>query len=341
MPHPSIPSTRFSRRRKLDVHHYVEGVLAGDRATLGRAITLVESVRPEDERIAEQVILQLLPHASKALRLGITGIPGAGKSTFIEALGKRLTNLGHKVAVLAVDPSSAVTGGSILGDKTRMVELSADPRAFIRPTPSSCALGGVARKTRETMVLCEASGFDVVIVETVGVGQSETMVDDMVDFFLVLMVAGAGDELQGIKRGVLELADMIAVNKCDGDNVTKAQLARREYATALHFMRAKHEGWTSKAVTCSAVSGDGLDDIWTSIIEHRNVLHENGKLESRRKQQLIRWMWNMIEERLLSAFRQHDAVASTAPELEKAVAEGKVTAARAAVSLLESFGIRG
>jgi LAO/AO transport system kinase len=340
MPHPSIPSTPFTRRRKLDANQYVDGVLAGDRATLGRAITLVESVRPEDESIAEKVLLQLLPHSGKALRLGITGIPGAGKSTFIEALGKRLTAKGLKVAVLAVDPSSAVTGGSILGDKTRMVELSADPRAFIRPTPSSCALGGVARKTRETMVLCEASGFDVVLVETVGVGQSETMVDDMVDFFLVLMVAGAGDELQGIKRGVLELADLIAVNKCDGDNVTKAELSRREYATALHFMRPKHEGWVAKAVTCSAMSGAGLDDIWAAITAHHEALTANGRLAERRQQQLIRWMWSMIEERLLSAFRQHPGVSALSGPLERAVAEGQVTAARAAMNLLESFGIK-
>lgn len=340
MPHPSIPSTSFARRRTLGVEDYVEGVLAQDRSTLGRAITLIESVRPEDEGLAEQVILRLLPHAGKALRLGITGIPGAGKSTFIECLGKRLTSQGRRVAVLAVDPSSAVTGGSILGDKTRMVELSADPRAFIRPTPSSCALGGVARKTRETMVLCEASGFDVVIVETVGVGQSETMVDDMVDFFLVLMVAGAGDELQGIKRGVLELADLIAVNKCDGDNITRAQIARREYATALHFMRAKHAEWTAKAVTCSAASGDGLEEIWNSVLEHQMLLRDSGSLESRRKQQLIRWMWRMIEERLLSAFHQHSRVKVAVPELEGAVAEGQVTAARAAMTLLEAFGLR-
>jgi LAO/AO transport system kinase len=339
MPHPNIPSTGHSHRRKLDVSQYVEGVLQGHRATLGRAITLIESVRPEDEALAEQVILQLLPHSGKALRLGITGIPGAGKSTFIEALGKQLTDKGHKVAVLAIDPSSAVTGGSILGDKTRMVELSADPRAFIRPSPSSCALGGVARKTRETMVLCEASGFDVIIVETVGVGQSETVVDDMVDFFLVLMVAGAGDELQGIKRGVLELADLIAVNKCDGDNVTRAELARREYATALHFMRPKHEGWTPSSVTCSSVSGTGLDTIWETITSHRTILGKSGRLAERRQQQLIRWMWSMIEERLLTAFQKHPVVSQIAAKLEQDVAQGHVTAARAAVTLLDSFGI--
>jgi LAO/AO transport system kinase len=240
---------------------------------------------------------------------------------------------------LAIDPSSAVTGGSILGDKTRMIELSADPNAFIRPSPSSCALGGVARKTRETMVLCEASGFDVIIVETVGVGQSETVVDDMVDFFLVLMVAGAGDELQGIKRGVLELADLIAVNKCDGDNVTRAELARREYATALHFMRPKHDVWTAQSVTCSAVDGSGLDNIWTAITSHHDRLSQSGRLEQRRQQQLVRWMWSMIEERLLSAFQKHPAVAKLAEKLELDVAEGRTTAALAAVTLLGSFGI--
>lgn len=317
----------------------MKGVLAGDRATLGRAITLIESVHPEHERLAEQVLVRLLPHSGRAMRIGITGIPGAGKSTFIEALGRRLTEANRRVAVLAVDPSSSTTGGSILGDKTRMVELAADPRAFIRPSPSSGTLGGVTRKTRETMVLCEAFGFDVVIIETVGVGQSETMVDDMVDFFLVLMVAGAGDELQGIKRGVLELADLIAVNKCDGDNVTRAELARREYATALHFMRPKHAVWAASARTCSALSGNGLAEIWAAIEAHRDAMTSAGQFESRRKRQLVQWMWSMIDERLRSAFRQHEGVIELAPRLESALTQGEVTAARAATTLLEAFGI--
>lgn len=339
MPHPSFPSTSFPRRRELSVEQYVQGVLAGDRATLGRAITLIESVNPDHEKLAEEVLVQLLPHSGRAMRIGITGIPGAGKSTFIEAMGRRLTADGHRVAVLAVDPSSATTGGSILGDKTRMVELSADPRAFIRPSPSSGTLGGVTRKTRETMLLCEAGGFDVVIIETVGVGQSETMVDDMVDFFLVLMVAGAGDELQGIKRGVLELADLVAVNKCDGENTTRAELARREYATALHFMRPKHQGWATATQTCSAITGAGLSEIWSAILEHRQVLSTSGLLEQRRQKQLVRWMWTMIDERLRSAFQKHEAVLALAPNLERALTRGEVTAARAATTLLEAFGI--
>ncbi len=339
MPHPSIPSTKFPRRRELGVENYVQGVLAGDRATLGRAITLIESVNPQHEKLAEQVLVQLLPHSGRAMRIGITGIPGAGKSTFIEAMGRRLTAIGRKVAVLAVDPSSSKTGGSILGDKTRMVELSSDPHAFIRPSPSSGTLGGVTRKTRETMVVCEAGGFDVVIIETVGVGQSETMVDDMVDFFLVLMVAGAGDELQGIKRGVLELADLIAVNKCDGDNTTRADLARREYATALHFMRPKHSSWTPISQTCSAITGAGLSEIWSAILSHREALVASGSFERRRQQQLVRWMWNMIDERLKSAFQKHEAVVALAPALEQALTQGEITAARAATTLLEAFGI--
>ncbi|HMA93354.1 MAG TPA: methylmalonyl Co-A mutase-associated GTPase MeaB [Polyangiaceae bacterium] len=339
MPHPRIPETAFLRRRELSVNDYVQGVLAGDRATLGRAITLVESVNPEHEQLAEQVLLQLLPHSGKAMRVGITGIPGAGKSTFIEAMGRRLTSEGHRVAVLAIDPSSATTGGSILGDKTRMVELSADPRAFIRPSPSSGTLGGVARKTRETMVVCEAGGFDVLIIETVGVGQSETMVDSMVDFFLVLMVAGAGDELQGIKRGVLELADLIAVNKADGDNVLRAELACREYATALHFMRQKHEVWTPMAQTCSSITGHGLTEIWAAIERHRKTLIESGLHHRMRQRQLVQWMWSMIEERLQTAFSSHPRVVQLAPSVEHALTSGEVTAARAATTLLEAFGI--
>lgn len=339
MPHPSIPTLAFSRRRELSVGDYVQGVLAGDRATLGRAITLIESTNPEHEKLAEQVLIQLLPHSGRAMRIGITGIPGAGKSTFIEAMGRRLTSQGHRVAVLAVDPSSSTTGGSILGDKTRMVELSSDPQAFIRPSPSSGTLGGVTRKTRETMVICEAGGFDVIIIETVGVGQSETMVDDMVDFFLVLMVAGAGDELQGIKRGVLELADLVAVNKCDGDNVTRAEVSRREYATALHFMRPKQAGWVARAQTCSAITGAGLDEIWTAVTAHREALRASGAFDHRRQQQLVRWMWNMIDERLRSAFQSHPSVLALAPALERSLTRGEVTAARAAATLLEAFGI--
>jgi LAO/AO transport system kinase len=340
MPHPFIDSPSAARRRELTIPEYVEGVLAGDRVTLGRAITLVESTLPAHEAMAQEMLLQLLPHTGRALRLGITGIPGAGKSTFIEALGGRLTSLGHKVAVMAVDPSSTVSGGSILGDKTRMMDLSANPSAFIRPSPSAGTLGGVTRKTRETLLVCEAGGFDVVIIETVGTGQSETVVDDMVDCFLVLMVAGAGDELQGIKRGVLELADIVAVNKADGDNVERAELARRQYATGLHFMRPKVPSWVPKAIACSARTGAGLDELWTLVQSHRSALSNSGDLFSRRQQQRVRWMWSMINERLLAALRDHPAVHARISPLEAAVAGGQVTASQAAIEILEAFGVK-
>jgi LAO/AO transport system kinase len=339
MPHPTINSPLVTRRRDLAVSEYVAGVLSGDRVTLGRAITLVESTLPAHEAMAEELILQLLPHTGKALRFGITGIPGAGKSTFIEALGGRLTEAGHKVAVLAIDPSSTISGGSILGDKTRMQELSANPNAFIRPSPSSGTLGGVTRKTRETLLVCEAFGFDVVIIETVGTGQSEAVVDDMVDCFLLLMVAGAGDELQGIKRGVLELADIVAVNKADGDNEARAELARRQYATGLHFMRPKIQSWTPQAVVCSARTGKGLDELWTLVQAHRQALTQSGDFAAHRQQQLVRWMWSMINERLLTAMREHPAVKERILPLEQAVTEGKVTASQAAAALLEAFGV--
>lgn len=339
MPHPTINSTLVARRRELTLSEYVQGVLAGDRVTLGRAITLVESTLPAHEKLAQEMLLQLLPHTGHALRLGITGIPGAGKSTFIEALGGRLTRMGHRVAVLAIDPSSTVTGGSILGDKTRMMELSADPNAFIRPSPSAGTLGGVTRKTRETLLVCEAGGFDVVIIETVGTGQSETVVDDMVDCFLLLMVAGAGDELQGIKRGVLELADIVAVNKADGDNVERAQLARGQLATGLHFMRPKVASWNPQAVACSAKTGAGLDELWTLVTAHRKALTESGDFATHRQQQLVRWMWSMINDRLITAFREHPGVNLRTVPLQTAVIEGRVTASQAATELLEAFGI--
>ncbi len=339
MPHPAIDFPPVARRRDLTVAEFVQGVLAGDRVTLGRAITLVESTLAAHETMAQEMLLQLLPHTGRALRLGITGIPGAGKSTFIEALGGRLTSLGHKVAVLAVDPSSALSGGSILGDKTRMPDLSANPNAFIRPSPSAGTLGGVTRKTRETLLVCEASGFDVVIIETVGTGQSETAVDDMVDCFLLLMVAGAGDELQGIKRGVLELADIVAVNKADGDNINRAELARQQYATGLHFMRPKVPSWVPQVVTCSAKTGIGLDELWTLVQAHGKALSESGDFAVHRQQQLVRWMWSLISERLLTAMREHRAVRERILPLELAVAQGQVTALQAATALLEAFGV--
>ena len=323
MPHPTIQSQTVARRRELSLSEYVEGVLTGDRVTLGRAITLVESTLPAHETLAQELLLKLLPHTGRSLRLGITGIPGAGKSTFIESLGGRLTASGHKVAVLAIDPSSTVTGGSILGDKTRMAGLSTDPNAFIRPSPSAGTLGGVARKSRETLLVCEAGGFDVVIIETVGTGQSETVVDEMVDCFLLLMVAGAGDELQGIKRGVLELADIVAVNKADGDNLQRAELARQQFATGMHFMRPKVPSWTPQVIACSARTGAGLDELWTLVEAHHNALTDAGDFGIRRQQQLVRWMWSMVNDRLLSAMREHPAVKQRIAPLETAVCKGR------------------
>lgn len=323
----------------LSVDAYVDGVLSGDRAKLGRAITLVESRNPTHQQAAQEVLTRLLPHAGKALRVGISGVPGVGKSTFIEALGCDLTAKGHRVAVLAVDPSSSRSGGSILGDKTRMERLSIDDNAFIRPSPTGGRLGGVNRATRETMIVCEAAGFDVVLVETVGTGQSETLVAGMVDFFLVLMLPGAGDELQGIKKGILELADMIAVNKADGPNDTRARLAMNEYKTALHIMTPAHPDWTPPVVLCSGLKGMGLAELWQKIEEHRSIMDANGALAERRRAQQVEWMWSMVEDRLMDAVKAHPAVCDALPGLRQAVAQGSTTATRAAQRILEAFGV--
>jgi LAO/AO transport system kinase len=327
------------KRRTLSEADYVRGVLAGDRAILGRAISLVESnARPHHE-LAQRVLTELLPHTGKAQRIGISGVPGVGKSTFIEGLGSFLTKRDQRVAVLAVDPSSERTRGSILGDKTRMVNLSQDPKAFIRPSPSMGSLGGVGRKTRETILLCEAAGFDVVLVETVGVGQSETMVADMVDFYLVLMLAGAGDELQGIKRGILEMADLIAVNKADGDNEKAAERARREYESALELMHSRTDGWRVPVVKCSGLTGKGLDTLWQSVETHRAQLDASGQLAHLRKEQLRGWMWQMVESELMRTLRNHPQVRAQVPQLEREVHAGSLTATLAAQRILAAFGI--
>ena len=316
----------------------VDGVLAGDRASIGRALTLVESRYPGHRAEATALLDDLLPHVVESHRVGITGVPGVGKSTFIEALGGRLTGAGRRVAVLAVDPTSTVTGGSILGDKTRMLRLANDPSAFVRPSPSAGTLGGVTRTTRESMAVLEAAGYDVVIVETVGVGQSETVVAGMVDFFLLLMLPGAGDELQGIKKGVLELADMIAVNKADGDNVPAARTAARDYSAALRLTQPTSPTWTPPVVTCAGLSGDGLDEVWAQVEAHREALIGSGEWTERRRAQRLAWMWSMVEDRLLVGLRSDPAVLSLLGAVEDDVLDGRTTPSAAAARLLGAFG---
>lgn len=327
-------------RRLLPVDAYVDGVRAGDRATLGRAITLVESTREDHQQVAQQVLLKLLPHTGGAARVGISGVPGVGKSTFVEALGTHLTGLGHRVAVLAVDPTSSVSRGSILGDKTRMAELSRDDNAFIRPSPSSLTLGGVAARTRETMLLCEAAGFDVVLVETVGVGQSETVVAGMVDFFLVLMLAGAGDDLQGIKRGILELADLLAINKADGDNARPAERARRLYEAALAHLTPVWPEWRPPVVTCSAVERTGVGRIWELVQEHRAKLVSTGELSRKRRSQARAWMWALVDVQLQTRLHADPAVRARIDALEDSVVEGRTTPGLAASEVIASLGWR-
>ncbi len=321
--------------RRLSIEVYVDGVRAGDRTILGRAITLIESKRADDQRLAREVIDRLLPETGRAHRVGITGVPGAGKSTFIEALGGRLCAAGHRLAVLAVDPSSARSGGSILGDKTRMETLARDSRAFVRPSPSLGALGGVARHTRETMLLCEAAGYDIVLVETVGVGQSEVMVAHLVDTFVLLMIPGAGDELQGIKRGIFELADLLVVNKADGEGEAAAATARRDYAAALHLMMPRVEGWRVPALTASAKTGDGLDAAWQGVLRHREVLEAGGEWRRARRSQQVFWMWRAIEEGLMAAFRR--AAGARIDAAEDDVRALCRSPDRAAAELIEGF----
>nr|PZM91146.1 MAG: methylmalonyl Co-A mutase-associated GTPase MeaB [Pseudomonadota bacterium] len=324
-------------RTPLDVDAYVEGVLSGSRTVLARAITLVESTNPEHERLAQQVLTRVLPHTGKAQRIGISGVPGAGKSTFIDAFGSYLTGLGHKVAVLAIDPSSRVSGGSILGDKTRMQRLANDPNAFVRPSPSAGSLGGVARKTREASLLCEAAGYDVVVIETVGVGQSETTVGEMVDFFLVLMLPNAGDELQGIKKGILELVDLIAVNKADGTNVEAANRAARQYEMALRYVRPAGAAWQVPVLTCSALEGRGLDRIWKKIREHAELMEKSGERQARRDQQLLSWTWALVEEAILSRLRSTPGMRERIARLEREILDRRTTPFLAAQEILSAF----
>ncbi len=317
-----------------DAQEYVNGVLSRNRLQLARTITLIESTLPAHQELARDIVDRLLPHTGQGIRIGITGVPGAGKSTYIESFGNMLTELGHRVAVLAIDPSSTRSGGSIIGDKTRMEKLAINENAFIRPSPSSGTLGGVGRKTRETMLVCEAAGYDVVIIETVGVGQSETTVASMVDFFLVLLIAGAGDELQGIKKGVLEVADAIVINKADGDNINRAEMAKKEYETALHMLMPTSPNWTVPVLTCSSLEHRGIDRIWKTILEHRDKLTESGEMAEKRKNQALEWMSFLLDEGLRQWFYSTPRIVEILPRLRNQVAEGKTSPTAAADTLL-------
>jgi LAO/AO transport system kinase len=330
---------KIVRERKIQptAAELTTGILKGDKVALSRAITLVESTNPEHLEKANEVINGCLPFSNKSIRIGITGVPGVGKSTFIEAFGTHLTSLGKKVAVLAVDPSSTISHGSILGDKTRMEELVKDENAFIRPSASGETLGGVARKTREAIILCEACGFDTIIIETVGVGQSETAVHSMVDFFLLLKISGAGDELQGIKRGIMEMADAIVINKADGDNINKAQLAKTEFNRALHLFPAKKSGWTPTASTCSSYTKDGIDDVWKTISDYFELVKLNDYFQEKRKDQNQFWMMETINEQLKSNFYNHLDIVTLLEQNKKAVANDEISPFVAAQLLLKKY----
>ena len=333
----SVEHIQQSRKLQPSAEELVEGILAGNITSLSRAITLVESTNPTHLAKANAIINSCLPHANQSIRIGITGVPGVGKSTFIEAFGKHLTSLGKKVAVLAVDPSSTISHGSILGDKTRMEELVKDPNAFIRPSASGETLGGVARKTRETITLCEAAGFDTIIIETVGVGQSETAVHSMVDFFLLLKIAGAGDELQGIKRGIMEMADAIVINKADGDNLKKAQFAKVEFNRALHLFPAKKSGWTPKTATCSALTSEGIPEVWNTINEFLSLTQTNSYFFQKRKEQNQFWMLETINDQLKSNFYNNPEIQQQLESTKKAVQNDEISPFAAASLLLEKY----
>jgi len=325
----------------IDVDGLVKAVLDGDRAALARSITLVESRKPDHRQFADQLLERLHPKTGTAYRLGVTGLPGVGKSTFIDQLGFNLVQSGHRVAVLAVDPSSTRTGGSILGDKTRMGQIAHHKDAYIRPSPAGRTLGGVARATRETMLLCEAAGFDVVIVETVGVGQSESAVAGMVDFFLALLLPGAGDELQGIKKGLLELADMIAINKADGALAAQATSTAADYKAALHILTSEEADWQPEVVAISAHENKGLDTLWETVKRHREVLKASGAFEAKRRRQAVNWMHDLIEDRLRSLLRENEAVRERMKALEDEVRAGRKLPALAAEELLDLAGLGG
>jgi GTPase len=325
----------MSGRTTLDIKALAKDLRSGNRAVLARAITLIESRRSDHQAVGRDLVQALLPETGRAIRVGITGSPGVGKSTTIDALGMFLIEQGHKVAVLAVDPSSARSGGSILGDKTRMARLSASDSAYIRPSPASGTLGGVAAKTREAMLLCEAAGFDVILVETVGIGQSETAVCDMTDFFLALMLPGAGDELQGIKKGLVELADMIAINKADGDNIKRANHAAADYRSALHILSPRSEHWHPPVITYSALTGKGIGELWQKVLDHRTAMNASGDFAARRRDQQVKWMWSMLEQRMMARLRTDTSLRTRVKKIEADVADGRVAPALAAEKIAE------
>ena len=337
--YPKENLRRVPLRKKMSVEEYVEGVKKGDRMILAKAITLIESNAPKDFDKAQRVLQALLPRTGHSLRIGITGVPGAGKSTFIEAFGQLLCQQGYKVAVLAVDPTSSITGGSILGDKTRMQKLSREPNCFIRPSPSGGTLGGVARKSRETMMLCEAAGCDVILVETVGVGQSETTVRSMVDFFMLVVLTGAGDDLQGIKKGIMELADAIVVNKADGDNLERAKVTQGEYERMVEFIRPATEGWKTHAYRCSALQKTGLLELWAVMREFEKVTKKSGAFEYRRQRQIIAWVKTMIDEHLHNLFYEDPVIKGRLPEVRAAVLAGVVSPSQAVAELIRTFDL--
>ena len=338
-----MPNTKATSNTKndavLNADMYVSGILSGNRAKLARAITLIESRNSEHQILAQEILIKLLPQTGKSLRIGVSGLPGSGKSTFIDAFGTMLTAAGRKVAVLAVDPTSSRTGGSILGDKTRMAQLAVDPEAFIRPSPTSGTLGGVAHATREAILLCEAAGYNVILVETVGVGQSEITVSEMVDFFLVLMIAGGGDELQGIKKGVLEIADMIAITKSDGDNTSRAAITAADYQHALRIITPNNPNWVPPVITISAQDNNGLDVLWNKIDLYHTSMQKSGEWASKRRSQQIRWMWSMVDDRLKRRLKADPKIKAMIPDLEKEVGTGRLIPTLAVDKIFSTFGV--
>jgi LAO/AO transport system kinase len=329
--------TILKKKKRLTLNEYIEGILSHNKVIFSQAITIIESQLIEDQELAQEILEGILPYTGQSIRLGITGVPGVGKSTFIEALGKYITQQGKKLAVLAIDPSSQISKGSIMGDKTRMEALSIDPLAYIRPSPAQNSLGGVARRTRETMLICEAAGFEVIFIETVGVGQSETVVYGMVDFFLLLMLAGAGDELQGIKKGIMEVADAIAITKSDGENVQRAKVAKAEYQSALHLFPPHESGWFAEVLTCSAVKNEGIKELWEIILKHQDLMKRNNFFENKRQAQNLFWLHETIKQTLESHFYQHPVIQTKLPAIELAIKNGRLAPFKAANELLKIY----